>query len=76
MRFNDTSEDEGFASAPLETGMRWYRGDLHMHTANSDGNCASQSGKRVPCPVFVTAQAATQRGLDFIAITDHNATSQ
>jgi hypothetical protein len=76
IRFNDPSEDQGFTSGPLETGMRWYRGDLHMHTANSDGNCASQSGKRVPCPVFVTAQAATQRGLDFIAITDHNATSQ
>jgi hypothetical protein len=56
--------------------MRWYRGDLHMHTAQSDGSCPSQSGKRVPCPVFFTAQAAADRGLDFIAITDHNTTSQ
>lgn len=76
IRFNNAAEDHGFASAPLEAGKRWYRGDLHMHTAHSDGSCASQSGKRVPCPVFLTAQAATQRGLDFIAITDHNATSQ
>lgn len=76
IRFNDPAEDHGFTSSPLETGKRWYRGDLHMHTANSDGSCASQSGKRVPCPVYLTAQAATQRGLDFIAITDHNATSQ
>ena len=75
IRFNDPSEDRGFTSAPLEIGKRWYRGDLHMHTAHSDGSCASQSGKSVPCPVFVTAQTATQRGLDFIAITDHNATS-
>jgi hypothetical protein len=30
----------------------------------------------VPCPVFLTVDAAARRGLDFIAITDHNATSQ
>ena len=47
-----------------------------MHTAHSDGSCASQSGRSVPCPVFLTAQAAVARGLDFIAISDHNATSQ
>ncbi len=76
IRLNSKMEDEGFAEGPLETGLRWYRGDLHMHTAHSDGSCASQSGRRVPCPVFVTAQAAAAHGLDFIAITDHNATSQ
>ena len=75
VRFNDKREDEGFALAPLAEGKRWYRGDLHMHTADSDGSCASQSGKSVPCPAFITAQSATARGLDFIAITDHNATS-
>ena len=75
IRFNNKAEDQGFASAPHEVGKRWYRGDLHMHTANSDGSCASQSGKKIPCPVFLSAQAATQRGLDFIAITDHNTTS-
>jgi hypothetical protein len=47
-----------------------------MHTAHSDGSCQSQSGRPVPCPVFVTAQAAAAHGLDFIAITDHNALSQ
>ena len=76
IRFNSKLEDQCFAQALLETGLRWYRGDLHMHTAHSDGGCASQSGKRVPCPVFVTVQAAAALGLDFIAITDHNATSQ
>ena len=76
VRFNSMLEDQGFTLAPLSTGTRWYRGDLHMHTAHSDGSCASQSGKSVPCPVFLTAQAAVARGLDFIAITDHNATSQ
>jgi hypothetical protein len=61
---------------PLRSGPAWYRGDLHMHTAHSDGQCPSQSGKMVPCPVFFTADAAARRGLDFIAITDHNASSQ
>ena len=75
IRFNSAQEEHGFALAPLATGTRWYRGDLHMHTAHSDGSCASQSGKNVPCPVFMTAQAATSRGLDFIAITDHNTDS-
>jgi hypothetical protein len=61
---------------PLRPGPAWFRGDLHMHTAHSDGQCPSQTGKMVPCPVFFTVDAAARRGLDFIAITDHNATSQ
>ena len=65
-----------FSDAPLKTGPGWYRGDLHVHTAHSDGSCASRTGVRVPCPVFRTLQAAEARGLDFIAVTDHNATSQ
>lgn len=65
-----------FAEAALKTGPGWYRGDLHMHTAHSDGSCASKKGVRVPCPVFRTLEAAEARGLDFIAVTDHNATSQ
>jgi hypothetical protein len=61
---------------PLRAGPAWFRGDLHMHTAHSDGQCPSQTGKMVPCPVYFTADAAARRGLDFIAITDHNASSQ
>jgi hypothetical protein len=61
---------------PLRAGPAWFRGDLHMHTGQSDGQCPSQSGKMIPCPVFFTVDAAARRGLDFIAITDHNATSQ
>jgi hypothetical protein len=76
VRFNAKDEDGSFAALPLATGRRWFRGDLHTHSAHSDGSCASQSGKMVPCPVFVSAQTATARGLDFIAITDHNADSQ
>ena len=66
---------EGFTDAPLSNEAKWYRGDLHMHTAHSDGSCASETGKQVPCPMFITAEAAAARGLDFIAITDHNTTS-
>jgi hypothetical protein len=61
---------------PLRIGPAWFRGDLHMHTAHSDGQCPSQTGKMVPCPLFFTVDAAARRGLDFIAITDHNASSQ
>ena len=62
----------GFADAPLRTGPAWYRGDLHMHTEHSDGSCPSRTGKRTPCPLFKTLEAATARGLDFVAVTDHN----
>ncbi len=60
------------ADAPVKTGPGWYRGDLHMHDAHSDGSCASKSGRRVPCPLFRTVQAASDAGLDFVAVTDHN----
>ncbi|HQR89518.1 MAG: phosphotransferase [Caulobacter sp. 32-67-35] len=63
------------AAKPLKAGAGWYRGDLHAHTGHSDGSCQTQSGARAPCPVYRTAEAATARGLDFIAITDHNTTS-
>jgi hypothetical protein len=76
IRFNRRQEVESFSAAALASGLRWYRGDLHMHTAHSDGSCASQSGKRVPCPLFLTAREGAARGLDFIAITDHNTESQ
>jgi hypothetical protein len=76
VHFDDPQEDASFTREPLAAGTRWYRGDLHMHTAHSDGSCRSQNGKLVPCPVFVTLQTSTARGLDFIAITDHNANSQ
>lgn len=59
----------------LGTEERWYRGDLHMHSAHSDASCDSQGGQRVPCPLFLTLQAAAERGLDFVALTDHNTVS-
>jgi hypothetical protein len=68
--------DSTFADAGLHAGPAWYRGDLHTHTAQSDGTCASQSGKKVPCPLFKTLEAASAHGLDFVAISDHNTISQ
>lgn len=60
---------------PVRRGPGWFRGDLHMHDAHSDGSCTSEAGKKVPCPLFKTVEAARARGLDFIAITDHNTVS-
>jgi hypothetical protein len=62
--------DSAFSAA--KGGPGWYRGDLHMHTENSDGSCASKSGKKVPCPLFKTLETASQRKLDFVAVSDHN----
>ncbi len=67
---------DAIALPPLKTEPGWYRGDLHMHNANSDGSCLSLSGTRVPCPLFRTVEAAAKAGLDFIAITDHNTVAQ
>jgi hypothetical protein len=64
-----------FSREPIRTGAAWYRGDLHMHDAHSDGSCASQSGAKVPCPLYKTVEAAAARSLDFIAISDHNTIS-
>jgi len=42
--------------------VRWYRGNLHTHTTNSDGD---------ESPEFV-ANGYDTNGYDFLAITDHN----
>jgi hypothetical protein len=71
----DSPEVSTFSQTPLRTGPAWYRGDLHMHDAHSDGSCLSQSGRKVPCPLYKTVESAARRGLDFIAISDHNTIS-
>jgi hypothetical protein len=76
IRFNSAADDSSFTDAPLRTGPAWFRGDFHMHTAHSDGSCPSETGKPVPCPLFLTLEDAARRRLDFIAVTDHNTTSQ
>src|SRR5262245_16433013 len=50
---------------PRPAEVRWYRGDLHSHTVHSDGLFTVDERLR----------RAAGRGLDFIAITDHNTVS-
>lgn len=64
-----------FAEEPLRSEAAWYRGDLHTHTGHSDGSCASLGGERRPCALFNTVAVAQARGLDFVAITEHNSRS-
>ena len=71
-----TARTAPYPSPVLNSAAGWYRGDLHLHTENSDGVCAGADGARGPCPLLRTLEAAKAAGLDFIAITDHNTTSQ
>ncbi|MBC54267.1 MAG: phosphotransferase [Gammaproteobacteria bacterium] len=72
---NLSADWQGFASAPLKPEAGWYRGELHTHTAHSDGSCMLQSGDRGPCPVYRTVEAAAAQDLDFVAVTEHNTVS-
>ncbi len=48
-----------------KSGSGWYRGDLHSHSEHSDGANTIRE----------IADYAHTRGLDFLAITDHNTTT-
>jgi hypothetical protein len=50
---------------PAGHGRRWLAGDLHAHTVHSDGVLS----------VSELAVLAVERGLDFLAVTDHNTVS-
>jgi hypothetical protein len=50
---------------PASPGRRWLAGDLHAHTVHSDGVLT----------VPELAALAVERGLDFLAVTDHNTVS-
>ncbi len=65
-----------FSDVTLAEGPAWWRGDLHVHSGHSDGTCRSRGGATVPCPLFRVVETAADRGLDFIALTEHNAASQ
>src|ERR1022692_864889 len=55
----------GRRDLPASAGMRWLAGDLHAHTVHSDGVLT----------VPELARFAVERGLDFLAVTDHNTIS-
>lgn len=61
------TERERYASPPpLEVGARWYVGDFHAHTVESDGT-----------PTIDELIAfAESRGLDFVLMSEHNTVSQ
>jgi hypothetical protein len=50
---------------PASGGKRWLAGDLHAHTVHSDGALT----------VSELAALAVRRGLDYLAVTDHNTIS-
>ncbi len=50
---------------PATPGRRWLAGDLHTHTVHSDGVMT----------VPELARFAAGRGMDYIAVTDHNTIS-
>ena len=50
---------------PADPGQQWLAGDLHAHTVHSDGALT----------VAELAVLAAGRGLDFLAVTDHNTVS-
>ncbi|HEX6933708.1 MAG TPA: CehA/McbA family metallohydrolase [Streptosporangiaceae bacterium] len=50
---------------PAVAGMSWLAGDLHAHTVHSDGAMTVQE----------LARYAASRGLEFLAVTDHNTIS-
>jgi predicted metal-dependent phosphoesterase TrpH len=61
---------------PARDSAGWYQGDLHSHTGHSDGyGCQNGQGERAPCQVSQNIGVARDRGLDFVAVTDHNTTS-
>ena len=55
----------GRRELPAAPGRRWLAGDLHAHTVHSDG---AMTVPELAC-------FAIERGLDFIAVTDHNTVS-
>jgi hypothetical protein len=61
----------------LRTEAGWYVGDLHAHTLHSDAFGCMEPGTTVArgCQPWEVVEAARARGLDFVAITDHNTTT-
>ncbi len=61
------TEREPFVEPPaLEVGGRWYTGDFHSHTIESDGTPT----------IDELISFAESRGLDFLLMSEHNTVSQ
>ena len=55
-----------FRPAPARRAPGWYCGDLHCHTFHSDAKGAPQQ----------LHETARREGVNFLAVTDHNTTTQ
>ena len=69
MKADDSARKLFVAPEPVRVrrdGAGWFRGDLHCHTYHSDAKGAPE----------VLAENARSVGLDFLAVTDHNTTTQ
>lgn len=60
-----TSKGSLPASQPKMLNAPWLRGELHCHTLHSDGLLSAAN----------LVERARQRGLDFLAVADHNTTA-
>lgn len=56
-----------WAPVVLATGARWYAGDLHVHSRES-GDASAE--------IDAIVAFARGRGIDFVALSDHNTVSQ
>ncbi|HUH05520.1 MAG TPA: CehA/McbA family metallohydrolase [Kofleriaceae bacterium] len=61
------SPRQDWVDTTVATGARWYRGDFHVHTRESGD---------APAQLEEVIALARSRGLDFIALSDHNTVSQ
>ncbi|MEZ5287964.1 MAG: CehA/McbA family metallohydrolase [Vicinamibacterales bacterium] len=59
----------------VRTAPGWYAGDLHAHSAHSDGRVRVGTPRAVGAPPFLVFAAAAREGLDFITLSDHNTVS-
>jgi hypothetical protein len=65
-RSKPPARDRPYRSLPAADGLRWLAGDLHTHSVHSDGALTLDE----------LGALAYERGLDFLAVTDHNTVSQ
>jgi len=61
----EVAPEKAAPTSSFASAAGWYRGDLHSHTEHSDGENT----------IAEMAYFAKERGLDFLAITDHNTTT-
>ena len=56
----------------LRSGPAWFAGDLHAHSAHSDGRVRVGTPRVAGAPPHRVFDAAVAAGLDFITLSDHN----